>query len=77
MHSTSYFLKLPTDNSQFVHLARQIFPHNSRYAVEAYKLATESPFSYLLLDLRNEQDELLRLRSNVFPGEAHTVYVPK
>ena len=45
--------------------------------MEAYKLATENPFSYLLLDLRNEQDELLRLRSNVFPGEAHTVYVPK
>lgn len=71
------FFKSPRDSSQFVHLARQIFPHNSRYAVEAYKLATESPFSYLLLDLRNEQDELLRLRSNVFPGEAHTVYVPK
>ena len=77
MHSTSYFLKSPRDSSQFVHLARQIFPHNSRYAVEAYKLATENPFSYLLLDLRNEQDELLRPRSNVFPGEAHTVYVPK
>jgi len=40
-------------------------------------MATAEPYSYLLLDLRNEQDELLRLRSNVFPGERHTVYVTK
>ena len=71
------FFKSPRDSSQFVHLAKQLFPHNTRYAVEAYKLATEKLFSYLLLDHRNEQDELLRLRSNVFPDEKHAVYVPK
>ena len=71
------FFKSPRDSSQFVHLARQVFPHNSRFAVETYKLATEEPYSYLLLDLRNEQDELLRLRSNVFPGERQVVFVPK
>jgi len=71
------FFKSSIDSSQFVHLARQIFPHNSCYAVEANKLATENLFSYLHLDLRNEQDELLRVHSNVFPDEAHTVYVPK
>jgi len=71
------FFKSPRDSSQFVHLAKQVFPHNTRFAVEAYKMATEKPFSDLLLDLRNEQDELLRLRSNVFPDEKHTLYVPK
>jgi len=71
------FFKSPRDSSQFVHLAKQVLPHNTRYAVEAYKLATEKLFSYLLLDFRNEQDELLRLRSNVFPDEKHAVYVPK
>ena len=71
------FFKSPRDSSQFVHLARQMFPHNSRFAVEAYKLATEQPYSYLLLDLCNEQDELLRQRSNVFPGERQVVFVPK
>jgi len=71
------FFKSPRDSSQFVHLAKQVFPHNTRFAVEAYKMATEKPFSDLLLDLCNEQDELLRLRSNVFPDEKHTVYVPK
>jgi len=71
------FFKSPKDSSQFVHLARQVFPHNSRFAVEAYKLATEEPYSYLLLDLRNEQHKLLRLRTNIFSGERHVVFVPK
>ena len=45
--------------------------------MEAYKDATREPYSYLLLDLRPEQHEDLRLRTNVFPGETHYVYVPK
>ena len=31
----------------------------------------------MMLDLRPEQNEDLRLRTNVFPGETHYVYVPK
>ena len=69
--------KNPRDASQFAHLARQMYPNKSQFAVEAYKDATREPYSYLLIDLRPEQDETLRLRSNVFPGETHYVYVPK
>jgi len=69
--------KNPRDASQFAHLARQMYPNNSRFAIEAYKDASREPYSYLLIDLRPEQDETLRLRSNVFPGETHYVYVPK
>jgi len=65
------------DASQFAHLARQMYPNKSQFAVEADKDATREPYSYLLIDLRPEQDETLRLRSNVFPGETHYVYVPK
>jgi len=32
--------KNPRDNSQFAHLERQLYPHTSRFAVEAYKNAT-------------------------------------
>jgi len=69
--------KNPRDASQFAHLARQMYPNKSQFAVEAYKDATQEPYSYLLIDLRPQQDETLRLRSNVFPGETHYVYVPK
>jgi len=69
--------KNPRDASQFANLARQMYPKQWQFAVEAYKDATREPYSYLLLDLRPEQNEDLRLRTNVFPGETHYVYVPK
>jgi hypothetical protein len=69
--------KNPRDASQFANLARQMYPKTSQFAVEAYKDATREPYSYLLVDLRPEQDETLRLRTNIFPGETHYVYVAK
>jgi len=69
--------KNPRDNSQFAHLARQLYPHTSHFAVETYKNATTEPYGYLLVDLRSEQDEDLRLRTYIFPSERQIVYVSK
>ena len=69
--------KNPRDASQFANLARQMYPKQSAFAVEAYKDATREPYSYLFVDLRTEQDEDLRLRTNIFPTETRYVYVPK
>ena len=66
--------KNPRDASQF---ARQMYPAKSAFAVEAYKDATREPYSYLFVDLRPEQDEDLRLRTNIFPTETGYVYVAK
>jgi len=67
----------PPDASQFASLARQMYPNKSAFAVEAYKDATREPYSYLFVDLLPEQDENLRLRTNVFFDETGYVYVPK
>jgi len=67
--------KNPRDVSQFANLARQMYPKSSKFAVEAYSDATREPYSYLLVDVRLEQDEELRLSTNIFPGETHYVYV--
>ena len=75
-HYTVLF-RNPRDASQFAVLARQMYPNNSNFAVSAYKDATQQPYSYLFVDLRPEQDEDLRLRTNIFPGETHYVYVSK
>jgi len=69
--------KNPRDASQFANLARQMYPGNSHFAVEAYKDATREPYSYLLVDVRGDQNDDLRLRTNIFPGETHYVYVAK
>jgi len=69
--------KNPRDATQFANLARQMYPKTWQFAVEAFKDATREPYSYLVLDLRPEQDEELRLRARIFPGEKHYVYVSK
>jgi len=69
--------KNPRDASQFASLARQMYPNRWAFVVEAYKDATRRPFSYLFVDLRPEQDEDLRLRTNTFPGDTQYIYVPK
>jgi len=69
--------KNPRDSSQFIHLAKQIYLHNTRFAHEMYVDATKRPYGYILLDLQSAQDDDLRLRTNIFPGERQIVYVPK
>jgi len=69
--------KNPRDASQFATLARYMYPNTSKFAIEAYKDATSAPYGYLLIELKPEQDELCRLRTNVFPDENQYVYVSR
>ena len=69
--------KNPRDKSQVVHLGKQMFPGQGQYVNEAYKSATERPHGYLLFDLTQDTPDNLRLRTNIFPGEVQTVFVPK
>jgi len=69
--------KNPRDAGQFSILARQMYPGGFKFAEEAYRDATERPFGYLFVDLKPQQDERYRLRTNVFPGEKQCVYVKK
>jgi hypothetical protein len=69
--------KNPRDAGQFATLARQMYPDGSKFAVEAFKDATEVPFGYLLVDLKPDTDEKHRLRTNIFPGELTEVYIKK
>jgi len=69
--------KNPRDAGQFSILARQMYPSSWKFAVEAYRDATERPFGYLLVDLKPKQGERYRLSTNVLPGEKQYVYVKK
>jgi GTPase SAR1 family protein len=59
-------MKNKRDGASVSYLARQISPYNTRYITEAYLHATRKPYSYLLFDLRQETDDRIRLRSNIF-----------
>ena len=69
--------KNPRDAGQFAILARQMYPNTSKFAMEAYADATKVPYGYILVDLKPDQDEQCRLRTNIFPGEMQYVYVKK
>ena len=69
--------KNPRDASQISHLAKQMYPSKTKFMVEAYRDATSLPYGYLFLDLKPETAEDMRLKTNIFPPEYLTVYLPK
>ena len=66
--------KNPRDQSQLSILANQIFPRASKQLNEAFQAATQVPYGYLLLDLRPETPDSLRVRTRVFPYDGMVVY---
>lgn len=69
--------KNPRDNSQIVHLAKQIFPGRVKFVQESFMDATAKQYGYLLVDLRAATPEDLRLRTDILEGLRQTVYVPR
>lgn len=67
--------KNPRDAAQIYALSRQMYPSTPNLLVEAYKDATQVPYGYLFVDLKQETPEQLRLRTKVFDKEpvAYTV----
>lgn len=54
------------DANQIKILGKQIFPDDSGFLVDAYGDATSEPYGYLVIDLSQNCDNLLRLRTNIF-----------
>ena len=69
--------KNPRDVTQITTLAKQMYPGNTKFMVEAFRDATSKPFGYLLIDLKPKTDDRIRLRTNIFPDEVNYAYVKK
>jgi hypothetical protein len=65
------------DASQISVLGRQMYPKRYEHVIEAYRDATGRPYGYLVIDLRPETEDSLRLRTDVFPDEITYAYVAK
>ncbi|GFT59535.1 uncharacterized protein TNCV_3406341 [Trichonephila clavipes] len=66
------------DQSQITHLGRQLYPRKVKFFMqECYADATSKPYGYLLIDLKPETDESLRVRTGMFPGDVFYVYQPR
>ena len=76
----SYYIVLfknECDATQVANLARQMYPGKSTFMIEAFKTATSAPYGYLLMDLKQETDDKLRLKTGIFPGDVQYVYLAK
>ena len=70
--------KNPRDASQVTHLAKQMYPGCVKFVQDAFKDATSVPYVYLLVDLKQDTPEDMRLRIIILPDDTvQYVYVPK
>ena len=70
-------MKSPTFASQIRYLGQQMFPRYPKFLPEAYSIATEKPFSYLVVNLHPLCEEAYRGIQGIFDGEDKFVYQPK
>lgn len=77
--STNYLVlfKNPRDRTQITHLARQAFPENPQFLLNAYKEACSNPFGYLLIDFSQITPDNYRVSSGIFPPEICRLYLPR
>ena len=54
-----------------------MYPGNAKFLIEAFGDATSKPYGYLLIDLKPDTEERLRIRTNIFKDERQIVYVRK
>lgn len=76
--NTNYLISFnnPRDKYQVTLLAKQMFPGNSKYFLEAFNDATTSQYGYLLIDFKTKTPDYLRLRTALL-GDHQIAYVPK
>jgi energy-coupling factor transporter ATP-binding protein EcfA2 len=64
-----FIMKSPRDMHQINAFAKQMFPGENNFIIEAYKHATDEPYSYLLFDAHQETPQFLRVRARIFSRE--------
>ncbi len=58
--------KNPRDCLQVATLGAQMYPGNGNKLLRAYKQATKEPYSYMLVDLKQDTPDHCRLRTHIF-----------
>lgn len=76
--NTNYMVifKNSRDNYQISLLARQMYPGNVQYFLQAFKDATSRPYGYLLIDFKAMTPDCFRLRTDIL-SDTPVVYIPK
>jgi hypothetical protein len=72
-------MKNPREKNQCAYLARQVCPENPNFIREAFLDATSREYGYLLFDMTQKTNDLLRFRTNIFSTDIpqNIIYAPK
>ena len=76
---THYFIlfKNRRDELQIHTFARQLFPSNVQYFIDAYRKATKDKYQYTFVDISPHSASEYSLRSQILPAQLLSVFVPK
>lgn len=66
-------MRSPSDKSQIMTLARQLYPGSSKFFLEAYNDATAKKFGYLFIDVSPNSEEDKRLQTDILPDGTGSV----
>jgi hypothetical protein len=66
--------KNPRDVSQIMALAHQMYPRRTHFFLEAFARDTTRPHGYMVIDIKQNTPDILRLRTFIFPGEDQNAY---
>lgn len=69
-------MKSPRSVAQLKVLQGQVFPGSKNFLLECYADACRNPFTHLLLDLRPDTPDYLRVRGRILDQDSQDVYVP-
>ena len=69
-------MKNPCDRAMVINLAKQIYPYNNKFLVEAYMDATKPAYVYIKIDLTPDTPEHLRIQSRIIPEENNSKFAP-
>ena len=67
--------KNPRDVSQIIALAHQMYSRRTQFFLEDFVRATARPHGYMVIDMKQNTPDILRLRTFIFHGEEQKAYV--
>ena len=70
------FFYQPADVSSIVNIAKQMFPGQSKYLLDAYEKATSKKYGYLFFALHPASNKQFKVRSSLYPSSDCEIYVP-
>jgi hypothetical protein len=69
-------MRAPNSQLSIRNLGSLIYQKQLKFFLDAYRKSIADPYGYLLMDRHPSSKEFLRLRTNIFPNEQQSIFLP-